>query len=125
MKIRAIGVLSLVGLAMSASPVLAGPVGVQRSLSPDQETAVVAQLEAQRHEVARAIQGPVPQNKGPALISDMDRYSKLSDLMYRLQSGGCVAGRDRPGDAAYAPLIIGARVNEAIRQFERRHSSGG
>jgi hypothetical protein len=91
MKVRTIGVLSLVGLAMSAAPIWAGPVGIQRGLSPDQETAVVAQLEAQRHQVARAIQAPVPQNKGPALISNMDRYSKLSDLINRLQSGQAVA----------------------------------
>jgi len=91
MKIRTIGFVSLVGLAISAGPLWAGPVGVQRGLSPDQETAVVAQLEAQRHQVARAIQGPVPQNKGPSLIRNIDRYSKLSDLINRLQSGQPVA----------------------------------
>ncbi len=91
MKIRTIGVLSLVGLAMSASPILAGPVGVQRGLSPDRQTAAVAQLETQRAQVARAIQGPVPQNKGPALIHNLDQYSKLNDLINRLQSGQPVA----------------------------------
>ena len=90
MKVRTIGVLSLVGLAMSASPIWAGPVGVQRGLSPDQQTAAVEQLETQRAQVARAMQVP-PQNKGPALIRNMDQYSKLNDLINRLQSGQAVA----------------------------------
>ncbi len=79
-----------VGLAMSASPIWAGPVGVQRGLSPDQQTAAVEQLETQRAQVARAMQVP-PQNKGPALIRNMDQYSKLNDLISRLQSGQPVA----------------------------------
>ena len=86
MKVRTIGVLSLVGLAMSASRIWAGPVGVQRGLSPDQQTAAVEQLETQRAQVARAMQVP-PQNKGPALIRNMDQSSKLNDLINRLQSG--------------------------------------
>ena len=90
MKVRTIGVLSLVGLAMSASPIWAGPVGVQRGLSPDQQTAAVEQLETQRAQVARAMQVP-PQNKGPALIRNMDQYSKLNDLISRVQSGQPVA----------------------------------
>ena len=90
MKVRTIGVLSLVGLAMSASPIWAGPVGVQRGLSPDQQTAAVEQLATQRAQVARAMQVP-PQNKGPALIRNMDQYSKLNDLIGRLQSGQPVA----------------------------------
>ena len=90
MKVRTIGVFSLVGLAMSTSPIWAGPVGVQRGLSPDQQTAALAQLETQRAQVARAMQVP-PQNKGPALIRNMDQYSKLNDLISRLQSGQPVA----------------------------------
>ncbi len=91
MKVRIIGVLSLFGLAMSAGPIWAGPVGVQRGLSPDdQQTAALAQLETQRAQVARAMQVP-PQNKGPALIRNMDQYSKLNDLINRLQSGQPVA----------------------------------
>jgi hypothetical protein len=90
MKVRMIGVLSLVGLAMSVSPIWAGEVGVQRNLAPNQQAPAIALLEAQRHQVARAMQAP-PQNKGPALIRNMDQYSKLSDLINRLQSGQPVA----------------------------------
>src|SRR5260370_17467155 len=86
MKVRTIGVLSLVGLAMSASRIWAGPVGVQRGLSPDQQTAAVEQLETQRAQVARAMQVP-PQNKGPPPIRNMDQYSKLNDLISRVQRG--------------------------------------
>jgi len=32
-----------------------------------------------------------PENKGPALIRSMDQYSKLNDLISRLQSGQPVA----------------------------------
>jgi len=32
-----------------------------------------------------------PYNKGPILIRNMDRYSKLSDLIDRLQGGQAVA----------------------------------
>jgi hypothetical protein len=44
-----------------------------------------------------------PQNKGPALIRNMDQYSKLSDLINRLQSGQPVA----PGeiDQALQPTL--------------------
>ena len=103
MKVRTIGVLSLVGFAMSAGPIWAGPVGVQRSLSPDQEMAVVAKLEAQRHQVARAIQGPAPLNKGTALIRNLDQYTKLDDLITRLQNGQPVAPEEI--DRALQPAL--------------------
>jgi hypothetical protein len=102
MKVRTIGVLSLVGLAMSAGPIWAGPVGVQRGQSPDQQTDAVAQLETQRAQVARAMQVP-PQNKGPTLIRNMDQYSKLNDLINRLQSGQPVAPDET--DLAQRPTL--------------------
>jgi hypothetical protein len=87
MKVRTIGVLSVVGIAMSITPIWAGPVGGQRSVSADDQQAVaVRQLEAQRYQVARAMQGP-PQNKGPALIRNMGRASQLDNLINRLKSG--------------------------------------
>jgi len=103
MKVRSIGVLSLFGLAISAGSIWAGPVGIQRSLSPDQQTTWVAQLEVQQHQVAQAIQGPVPQNKGPALIHNLEQYSKLNDLITRLQSGQPVAPEEI--DQALQPTL--------------------
>lgn len=90
MKIRTIAVFSLVGVAMSIAPISAGPVGVQRNLSPDQQEVAVKELEAQRYQVARAMQGP-PQNKGPALIHNMERASQLDNLINRLKSGQAVS----------------------------------
>jgi hypothetical protein len=103
MKVRTVGVLSLFGLVMSAGPIWAGPVGIQRNFSPDQEMALVAQLEAQRHQVTQAIQGPVPQNKGPALIHNLEQYSKLDDLIARLQSERPVAPEEI--DQALQPTL--------------------
>ncbi len=89
MRVRTIGVLSLVGVAISITPIWAGPVSVQ-SLSADQRAAALTQLEAQRHQVSKQMLMP-PYNKGPILIHNMDRYSKLSDLIDRLQGGQAVA----------------------------------
>src|SRR5713226_969152 len=116
MKVRTIGVLSFVGLAMSAGPIWAGPVGVQRNLSPDQETAAVAQLETQRDQVARAMQVP-PENKGPVLQAERPDKSAPE------RTGGG-ARRDRPGSAANAPLIASGRRNQTLvdRRVSNRRS---
>ena len=86
MKIRTVGAFSLIGLAVSIAPVWAGPVGMQRSLSPDQSAAAVTDLQAKREQVSRQMLMP-PYNKGPILIHNMDRYSNLNDLINRIQSG--------------------------------------
>jgi hypothetical protein len=90
MKVRTIGVLSIVGLAISITPIWAGPVGAQRSAASDQQTVAVRQLESQRDQVARAMQVP-SENKGPALIQNMERTSRLDNLINRLKSGQPVA----------------------------------
>jgi hypothetical protein len=82
MKIKALAVLSLV--AMSFTPVWAGPVGVQRNLSPDENATTLYQLEAKREQVDRQIPEPP---KGPALVRWMGRRSQLEDLINRIQSG--------------------------------------
>lgn len=71
---------------MSITPILAGPVGMRGNLSPDQQAVALRRLEAQRYQVARAMQGP-PQSKGPALIQNMDRAIQLDNLINRLKSG--------------------------------------
>jgi hypothetical protein len=85
MKVRTISVLSLVGVAISALPVSAGPSGVQRNLSSNQQAAAVTQLQTQREQVSREM--VAPNSKGPLLIHNMDRASKLDDLINRVQSG--------------------------------------
>jgi hypothetical protein len=84
MKIRTIGVLSLVAVAIS-TPLWAGPVGVQRSLTPDQVIAV-SQLQAKKEQVSREVKMP-PDNRGMSLINHMDRISTLDDMINRLQTG--------------------------------------
>jgi hypothetical protein len=85
MKIRTIGVLSVVGLAMSITPIWAGPVGVQRSGSSDQQSGTLAQLEAKQEQVSHKASGP--NAKGPLLVHYMDRQAQLQDLINRIQSG--------------------------------------
>ena len=50
MKVKSVSVLSLAGIAISTAAASAGPVGVQRSLSPDQKTAALSQLQAGLHQ---------------------------------------------------------------------------
>ena len=83
MKIRALTVLSVVCVGMSGTPVLAGPVGVQRSLSP--ETAItLGRLEIKQEHLGQQLPEPP---KGPALVRYMAKRSQLQDLINRIQSG--------------------------------------
>jgi hypothetical protein len=84
MKIRALTVLSVLCVGMSGTPVWAGPVGVPRSLSPDQAAAAVRQLEIKQEQVGRQLPEPP---KGPALVRYMAKRSQLQDLINRIQSG--------------------------------------
>jgi outer membrane murein-binding lipoprotein Lpp len=73
MKVSTIGILSLISVAIS-SPLWAGPVGAQKSLSPDQAAVAVTELQAKKEQVSRQMIAP-PYNKGPILIHNMDRVS--------------------------------------------------
>jgi hypothetical protein len=84
MKIRTVGVLSLLGFATFVTPLWAGPVGMQRSLAPDQKAAALARLEVAQEQVGRQMPEPP---KGPYLARYMSRRSQLQDLINRLQSG--------------------------------------
>jgi hypothetical protein len=85
MKVRTTGVLSFVGVAMSITPIWAGLVGTQRSISPDQQPGTLAQLEAQQGQVSR---NTLAANaKGPQLLRSMDKQAQLQDLINRIQSG--------------------------------------
>src|SRR5260370_29858590 len=84
MKIRALTVLSVVCVGMLGTPVWAGPVGVQRNLSPDQRVGAVGQLQAKQEQVGRQLPEPP---KGPALVRYMDKRSQLQDLINRIQNG--------------------------------------
>ena len=86
MKISTLGVLSLLGLVVSVVPVRAGAVSVEKSPSTDRQAIVLRQLEEQRHQVSKQLQTP-PSNKGPLLIRNMDRASKLDDLISRVRRG--------------------------------------
>lgn len=85
MKVRTISALSMVGIAMSISPIWAGPVGVQKGISSDRQPSTLAQLEAKQEQVAREAVGP--NAKGPRLVGYMDKRAQLQDLINRIQSG--------------------------------------
>jgi hypothetical protein len=63
MKIRALAILSIV-LRCDIPYVLAGPVGVQRNLSPDQRAGALLQLQVKQEQVGR--RSPEPP-KEPAI----------------------------------------------------------
>jgi hypothetical protein len=85
MKVRTIGVLSFVGVAMSITPIWAGSVGLRRSISPSQQQATLAQLEAHQVQVSR--NALASNAKGPQLLRSMDKQAQLQDLINRIQSG--------------------------------------
>lgn len=99
MKIIKFAILWLASLAISVATVWAGPVGIQRSLSPAQASVALSQLRAEQQRVDRQLPEPP---KGPALITYMDRRSELHDLMNRIESGQPVS----PGeiDEALHPI---------------------
>jgi hypothetical protein len=84
MKIKTLTILPAVWVAMSLTPAWAGPVGVQRSLSPDQTQVALSQLQAKQLQVGRQMPEPP---KGPAMIRYMSKRSQLQGLINRIQSG--------------------------------------
>jgi len=84
MKIRILSLLSVVFVATFLAPVWAGPVGVQRNLSPDERAIALDRLQVKQEQVGRQLPEPP---KGPALARYMDKRSQLQDLINRIQSG--------------------------------------
>ena len=84
MKITVLAVLTVVWVAASITSAWAGPVGVQRNLSPDERSIALDQLQIKHEQVGRQMPEPP---KGPALARWMDKRSQLQDLINRLQSG--------------------------------------
>ncbi len=86
MKTTTVGVLSIVGLALSVTPLWAGPVGLQRSPSTEQQNAEVAQLEAIKDRQWREAMASPATVKGPLLVRYMDKQAQLQDLINRIRS---------------------------------------
>jgi hypothetical protein len=84
MKISVLGVLSVVCVATSVMSVWAGPVGVQRNLSPVERSIALERLQMKQKHLGRQLPEPP---KGPALARYMDKRSRLQDLINRLQNG--------------------------------------
>ena len=90
MKARVIGVLAVVGVVMSMSPVCAGPVGVEASLTPSQQV-TLNQLEARREQVGQNMPEPP---KGAAIGHGLAKRIQLDDLISRLKNGQPVSPQD-------------------------------
>lgn len=88
MKVKSVALLSLIGVAISITPAFAGPVGIPRTLSPEQREAVLAPLQTQRTQLAR--QMPTPP-KGVALLQWNAKRMQLDDLISRINNGEPVA----------------------------------
>ena len=100
MRIRTIFFLSLAGLTSLAAPIFAGPVGIQRNITPEQQSGAVDYLKTQREDLSR--QATLDNAKGPLMIRYMDKRAQLDDLINRLQSGQQVAPEEI--DRASAPV---------------------
>lgn len=87
MKAMAIGAISLAAVIAASVPTLAGPVGVGRTLTTEQQI-TLSQLETRKEQVDR--QMPVPP-KGPPLGRWMSKRIQLDDLINRLKNGQQVA----------------------------------
>jgi hypothetical protein len=85
MKIRTVGVLSIASLAMSVMPLWAGPVGVQRSPSAEQQAGEVAYLQSIKDQQAREAMANPGTVKGPLLVRYMNKQAQLQDLINRIQ----------------------------------------
>ena len=99
MKVKTAAVLSLVGLAISATPTLAR--AAESVSSADQRAALVARFEAARQDCWREAQ--VSRAKGPLLAQHMNRQRRLSDLINRIQIGEVVSAEEI--DQALQPVI--------------------
>lgn len=87
MKVTTISTISLAVLIAAAVPTFAGPVGVGRTLTTEQQI-TLSQLETRKEQVDR--QMPVPP-KGPPLGRWVSKRAQLDDLINRLKNGQQVA----------------------------------
>ncbi len=100
MRIRTFYAISFVGLTTLAAPVFAGPLGVQRNINPQQESAALDQLRVEREDLPRW--EAAKNAKGPLRVRYMDKRAQLDDVINRLQSGQQVAPEEI--DQALAPV---------------------
>jgi hypothetical protein len=89
MRIKTFYAISFVGLTMLAAPIFAGPVGVQRTVNAQQQSADIAQLRAEREDLTR--QQASKNAKGPLMIRYLDKRAQLDDVINRLRNGQQVA----------------------------------
>lgn len=90
MKAIRLGAISLGVLIGASVPTFAGPVGVGRTLTTEQQI-TLSQLETRKEQVDR--QMPVPP-KGPPLGRWMSKRIQLDDLINRLKNGQQVASEE-------------------------------
>jgi hypothetical protein len=84
MKITILSVLLIVCVAVSITSAWAGPVGMQRNVSPVEGSIALDRLRIEQKLVGQQMPEPP---KGPAMVRWMDKRSQLQELINRLQSG--------------------------------------
>jgi hypothetical protein len=84
MKIRVLVVLSVVCVAASITSAWAGPVGVQRNVSPVERSIALGRLQIEQERLGQQMPEPP---KGPSMALWMDKRSQLQDLINRLRTG--------------------------------------
>jgi len=90
MKTIAIGTIALGALISATAPALAGPIGIGRTATAEQQL-TLSQLEARREQVGQ--QMPMPP-KGPPMGRWMSKRIQLDDLINRLKNGQQLAPED-------------------------------
>src|SRR5215469_3328681 len=83
MKIKPAGILPLIGLILTTTPVWWGLTGVEH-LSPVERSLVLLVLERREKRIGQEFPEPP---KGPALTSYMAKRAALRDLINRIQNG--------------------------------------
>ncbi len=84
MKLRAVAVLSLIGFAISTTPVSAGPVGVQRTMSPEERDVTLAELQGWQTQLGQEM--PVAP-KGVPLLRWSAKRMQIDGLITRVRNG--------------------------------------
>jgi hypothetical protein len=103
MKVRSIGVLSVIAVAMSVTPVWAGSVGVPRPAAIDVRSAQIDQLEQVKEQQWREANANRATVKGPLLVRYIDKQAQLQDLINRIQTGQQVSPTEI--DQAVQPVV--------------------
>ncbi len=83
MKIRTVAMFSLLGVAISITPVWAGPVGVARTFGPQERELVLSQLQAKKLDLGQRMPATP---KGVPQLRWNEKRAQLQDVIDRVSN---------------------------------------